>query len=167
MLAALRILEGSVNSEEALNWIISFLESREIPYLICGGLAAKAYGSQRPLHDIDLYVADRNYEAVAEFGHKYITYGPERLTDHNWNVEYVQFKYMGQKIEVGSSKDIQIFDAIKHEWHQEELDFEKYTEIDILGKSVRVMEKQTLIDYKRKLNREIDIADIEQIEDAQ
>jgi len=155
-----------VNSEKALEWIIGFLESKEFPYLICGGLAAIAYGSRRQLHDIDLYVPERNYEAVVEFGRKYITYGPERLTDTHWNVEYVQFNYMGQKIEVGSSKDIQIFDAEKHKWYQKDLDFKCYADVVVLGKFVRVMDKQTLIDYKRKLNREVDRADIEQIENA-
>jgi hypothetical protein len=92
-------MESKVNSAEALEWIIGFLESRDIPYLICGGLAAIAYGSQRPLHDIDLYVPEQNYQAVAEFGRKYITYGPERLTDSHWNIEYVQFNYVGQEIE--------------------------------------------------------------------
>ena len=97
---------------------------------------------------------------------EYITYGPDRLTDDHWNVEYVQFDFKGQKVEVGSGEDILIFDAVKHEWCQENLDFDCYADIVVLGKLVRVMDKQALMNYKRKLDREVDRADIEQIENA-
>ena len=49
---------------------------------------------------------------------------------------------MDQKIEVGSSKNIEIYDAVKGKWHHENLDFSKYTELVILGKRVRLMEKK-------------------------
>ena len=150
--------------EKALEWIVNCLESRDIPYLICGGLAAMAYGAQRPLQDIDLYVPEKNFKAVSDFGHEYNMYGPARFINDHWNVEYVQFKYMGQKIEVGSSLNIKIFDSINHEWLQQHLDFNQFTEVTIFGILVRVMEKQLLIDYKRKLNRTVDKIDIEKIE---
>ena len=155
-----------MKSEEALEWIIGFIESNDMPYLICGGLAAIAYGSRRPLHDIDLYVSEQNYRLIVDFGCDFITYGPDRYIDNSWNVEYVQFIYKGQKIEVGSSKDIAIYDAFKGDWYQKKIDFSNYVEKFVLGKNIRIMDKQTLIDYKRKLNREVDRADIEQIGNA-
>jgi hypothetical protein len=154
-------MDITMTSAEALEWIIDFLESKNIPYLICGGLAAIAYGSQRPLHDIDLYVPEKNYKAVVDFGRKFITYGPERAITNQWNVEYVQFNYYDQKIEVGSSNNIQIFDSIRNEWHQKSLDFNIYTEVTVLGKTVRVIDKQQLINYKEILGREVDKIDIQ------
>ncbi len=151
---------------EALKWIINFLETNDIPYLVCGGLAAIAYGSRRPLYDIDIYVSDSSYQTIIEFGTDYISYGPERYCDDRWKVDYVQFIYSGQKIEVGSSKDIQIFDVKNKIWHKESLDFSAYERIVISGQIIRVMDKQSLIAYKKKLNRDVDIIDIEQIEDA-
>lgn len=159
-------MKQCLNSKQAFEWIIGFFELNDVPYLICGGLAAIAYGSQRPLHDIDIYVPENNYKSVVEFGYEYITYGPDRLIDNHWDVDYVQFNYSGQKIEVGSSQGIKIFDALKSRWYKEQLDFEKYTQASVLGKRVRIMEKQALIDYKRKLNREVDQLDIEYIENS-
>ena len=104
-----------MSREESLEWITDFLELKDIPYLICGGLAAIAYGSHRPLYDIDLYVPEKNYMMVVKFGRKYITYGPERLINEHWNVNYVQFNFKGQKIEVGSSKNLHIYDSTKQE----------------------------------------------------
>lgn len=155
-----------MKSEEALKWIVDFLESDNIPYLICGGLAAIAYGSHRPLNDIDLYVPEKNYKAVVSFGRQFITYGPERAINNQWNVEYVQFNYHGQKIEVGSSNNIQVFDSTKNEWHQKDLDFNIYTQVDVLGKIIRVMDKQKLTSYKKMLGREVDKIDIQYIDNA-
>ena len=150
-----------MSEHEALEWVVDFLDSENIPYLICGGLAAMAYGSKRALNDIDLFVPESMYQAVVRFGQAFITYGPERLHDAHWNIDYVQFTYKGQMIEVGSNKDIQIFDAISQKWHPITLDFNDYNNILLFGKTVRVMTKETLIDYKSKLNREVDKIDIE------
>ena len=99
-------LENQMLENEALEWIVDFLESTDIPYLICGGLAAIAYGAHRPLNDIDLYVPHSDYQKVITFGQALISYGPQRLQSQEWNVEYVQFNYKGQKIEVGRSFDL-------------------------------------------------------------
>ena len=49
----------------ALDWIIEYLENNAIPYLVCGGLAAQAYGSTRDLADIDIYVPDEYLYQIA------------------------------------------------------------------------------------------------------
>jgi len=152
-----------VLDNKALTWIIEYFEFNNIPYLICGGLAAIAYGSQRPLNDIDIYVPDSKYQEVVNYGKEFISFGPERFKNKYWNVDYVQFNYMGQKIEIGSSENVEIFDAFKHEWYRKELDFDMYTRVVVFGKELRVMKKNYLIDYKRKLDREVDKIDIEQI----
>jgi hypothetical protein len=42
-----------------------------------------------------------------------------------WNVKYVQFKYGETKIDVGSEKDVEIFDASIKEWVELEVDFSR------------------------------------------
>ena len=66
----------SMDTLPALNWIIGFLKSNDIPYVACGGLAAKVYGAERKLNDIDIYVPDKYFYSVVEYGAPYITYGP-------------------------------------------------------------------------------------------
>jgi len=151
---------------KAYEWILDILESKDIPYLICGGLAAIAYGSKRPLNDIDVFVSKANYRDLVEQGREYVTFGPERYKDQFWNIDYVQFTVGGQKIEIGSNDRAKIFDATKNEWVPISIDFDSYSIIRVLGKEARIMKKSELIEYKRKLGREVDIVDINQIKNA-
>ena len=57
---------------QALNWIVSLLNHHNIPHQIVGGLAAKAYGAQRPLVDIDLYAPLDKAQAALEEMKPYI-----------------------------------------------------------------------------------------------
>ena len=148
---------------QALDWILDFMESKNIPYLICGGLGAIAYGSTRPLNDIDLYVPEEHYAEIVRFGRGYISFGPERVHNERWNVDYVQFIYKGKKIEVGSSDNIEIFVSKTQKWFHKKLNFKNYTLKRAFGRLIRVMTKEQLIEYKEMLNREVDRIDIEQI----
>ena len=150
----------------ALDWIIDFLEDKNIPYVVSGGLAAIAYGSKRPLNDIDLYVLDNYYFDVIDFGKEYISKGPERFEEKLWKIDYVQFIYKGKKVEVGSSKDINIYDVRNKCWRKDVIDFSNHKKISVFGKLVRVMDKSHLVEYKSMLNREVDISDIREISNA-
>ena len=148
---------------KAYEWIITILETRQIPYLICGGLAAIAYGSKRPLNDIDIFVPKTNYREIVSQGKHYITFGPERYQDQYWSVDYVQFTVGGQKIEIGNSDGAEIFDSTKNQWVSINIDFESYSIVSVFGKEARIMKKAELIEYKRKLARKVDIVDVDQI----
>jgi len=149
----------------ALNWIIEFIESNSIPYVVCGGLAAKVYGSKRKLNDIDLYVPDEYFASIVKFGKPYITYGPTHHKGNQWDLTYVQFNYLGQEVEVGSDKDCKIFDSLQARWSVQHIDFENWERREIYGVELRIMEKNDLVAYKKKLNREVDLEDIAQISD--
>ncbi|MCG8053784.1 MAG: hypothetical protein AB2747_05170 [Candidatus Thiodiazotropha taylori] len=43
----------SQKQSKALSWIVSLLNQHQISFLICGGLAAIGYGSNRKLNDIE------------------------------------------------------------------------------------------------------------------
>ena len=148
----------------ALNWIVDFLESNDIAYVACGGLAARVYGSERELNDIDFYVHHKSYNAVVDFGKLYITYGPIHHQTEHWDLEYVQFNYQDQEVEIGSDKECKIYDALNSCWSIQDIDFSRYEYHEIYGVRLRVMNKSDLIAYKRQLNRLVDIEDIKQIE---
>ena len=42
--------------ERAFRWVVGILEDRAIPFLLAGGLAARAAGASRDLADIDFYI---------------------------------------------------------------------------------------------------------------
>lgn len=42
--------------DSSAQWIVGLLRDKEIPFQICGGLAAKGYGAERELYDINLFV---------------------------------------------------------------------------------------------------------------
>ena len=81
----------------ALQWITDYLHRHQIPYLITGGLAAIAYGSTRPLADIDLYVPEDYFHQITIFSKDYIIEGPARYRDDNWDLNLVELEYQEQK----------------------------------------------------------------------
>lgn len=159
---ALAIAEG-MEQLPALNWIVGFLESNEIPYVACGGLAAKAYGAERELNDIDIYVPDEHFRTVVEFGAPYIVHGPIRHRGKQWELTYVQFDYLGQDVEIASDKECRIFDASQAKWITQEIDFNSHERREVYGVELNVMNKGKLIEYKKQLSRDVDIEDIAQI----
>ncbi len=152
------------NQLPALNWIIDFLEQSDIPYVVCGGLAAQAYGASRQLNDIDLYVPSDKLDAVVKHGAPYVTYGPEHHVGAQWDLTYVKFDYHGQDVEVGSDKNCKILDHRSSKWVTKNISFENYERKEIYGVAVRVMAKNDLVAYKKLLNREVDIDDVTQID---
>ena len=143
-----------------------YLENNAIPYVVCGGLAAQAHGSTRDLADIDIYVPDIYLYQIVQMGKKYITYGPTRYVDDNWDLTFVEFEFQNQKVEIASDKECKILDSETGEWHQKIIDFSQYEVCHIYGRPMRVMNKRDLISYKRKLKREVDIEDIRQIQQS-
>ncbi len=148
----------------ALNWIIEYFESHHIPYVVCGGLAAKAYGSTRELVDIDIYVPDEYFQEIVTMGKKYVTFGPAHYVDDKWDLTYVQFEFDRQKIEIGSDKACKIRDSETGRWYEKKIDFNGFEYRSMYGKCLKVMNRHDLISYKKKLNRAVDIDDIRQIQ---
>ncbi len=147
----------------ALSWIIQYLENHDIPYVVCGGLAAIAYGSTRSLNDIDVYIPDAFFDSVVEFGRPYITYGPTHHKGKLWDLTYVQFRFQGQAVEVGSDNDCKIYNAADKNWHSKIINFDQYEYRTLFGMTFKVMPVEDLIHYKAILNRPVDIEDIHQI----
>ena len=150
--------------QEAIRWIVDLLRSRDIPFLICGGLAAKGYGSDRDLNDIDLFVPGECFSDVVEAGQEYISKPATRYREAGWDLTYVQFKYAGVKIEVGSAAGASIFAKESQTWIPLDIDFSRYETVSLLGAELPLMLKEDLIRYKLALSRPVDIEDIRAIQ---
>lgn len=144
----------------AAQWIVGLLRDRHIPFQICGGLAAKGYGAERALNDIDLFVPDEHFMTVVQAGQAYISKPAAHRCEEGWDLTYVQFKYEGIKVEVGNASGARIFDAASQAWVPLNIDFARYETVNLLGLALPLMLKEDLIRYKSMLSRPVDIDDV-------
>ncbi|MFS4436824.1 hypothetical protein ACMA5I_01285 [Paracoccaceae bacterium GXU_MW_L88] len=153
----------SARAAAALAWIVSEIEAAGLPYQIVGGLAARAYGATRALHDIDLYVpfeGDRDFiDSIAPS----IIWGPETLVEGPWSLTYVKLDHAGQRIEIGSPDRLALRDGRTGAWMPQEIDFASSVRREVLGQTVWVMPRAALIAYKTILHRDVDLDDIAEI----
>ncbi|WGI24270.1 hypothetical protein QEN58_13095 [Halomonas alkaliantarctica] len=147
----------------ATQWIVGLLRDRNIPFQICGGLAAKGYGAERALNDIDLFVPDVDFSTVVQAGQAYISKPAAHRCEEGWDLTYVQFKYAGIKVEVGNASGAHIFDAASQAWVPLNIEFDRYETASLLDLELPLMLKEDLIRYKAVLSRPVDIDDIRAI----
>ncbi|MCL7931310.1 nucleotidyltransferase [Halomonas llamarensis] len=147
----------------AAQWIVGLLKDRNIPFQVCGGLAAKGYGAVRALNDIDLFVPGEHFAAVAQVGQAYISKPAAHRCEEGWDLTYVQFKYEGIKVEVGNAEGAHILDAASQTWVPLDIAFDRYETVELLGLVLPLMLKEDLIRYKSMLARPVDIDDIRAI----
>lgn len=150
----------------ATQWIVGLLRDRNIPFLICGGLAAKGYGSERDLNDIDLFVSCQHFSLVVKAGQEFISKAAAHRQEEGWDLTYVQFTYEGVKVEVGSAKSAKIFDSGSETWVSLDIDFSRYSTVPLMGLELPLMLKDDLIKYKSALSRPVDIEDIRAIRES-
>jgi hypothetical protein len=150
------------NTEKAFLWIIEILEENNIPFKISGGFAACAYGVNRELADIDIEVNDKDILLISHEVKSYITHGPYRYKDNNWDLELMTLQYEGQEIDIAGI-GAKIFNKESGDWENSSTDLTNYELIEIYGKKVPVEKIDSLITYKTKLSREVDIEDVRQL----
>lgn len=150
--------------QHTLAWITGILDRLEIPYQVAGGLAARCYGSERPLHDIDFYIPGSSFEKLQDKVSEYVEFGPRHYRDEHWDIIFMKLDYHGRQIEFGDADHTRYYDAHTEQWIREEVDFSASEMITCEGIELPVMPKQQLIDYKRRLNREVDRRDVNDIQ---
>ncbi len=151
------------NTERAFLWIIDILEKNAITYKISGGFAAKIYGTDRELADIDIEVQDEDIIFIEKEVRPYITFGPDRYKDERWDLELMTLLYEGQEIDIAGT-NAKIFNKEKQEWDNSSGDFENIEIKEVYSKNVPVESLKSLIEYKKKLGREVDTEDVRQLE---
>ena len=147
----------------ALSWITGILEKLSIHYQIAGGLAAKAYGSSRPLNDIDIDIPEEDFDKIHDQISSFITYGPARYKSDDWDLLLMILNYEGQIIDISGAYTTKIRDHKTNTWVKIPTDFSKVNKLDIFGLKLPVINYQELIAYKKILSRPVDLIDIEEI----
>ena len=151
------------DTEKAFLWIVNILEKHNIVYKISGGFAARLYGVDRELADIDIEVEDHSINLIAQhIPSEYIIYGPMLYKDENWELNLLTLLYEGQEIDIASVES-KIFNQVSQQWEslEDTLDYVKF--MDVFGKKVPVETIEKLIAYKSKLFRDVDQEDIRQL----
>lgn len=151
------------NTEAAFHWIIDILERHKITYKISGGFAARVYGVNRELADIDIDVANADILKIADDVKPYILFGPTQYKDENWNLKLMTLKYEGQEIDIAGT-EAKVFNQETKQWEPCSSNLQSIEIKEVFGKNVSIESRDSLIAYKTKLGRKVDLEDIRQLE---
>ena len=154
-------------AKAALTWIVDILDKYGIPYQVEGGLAANCYGSTRKLVDIDIFIPSFGFDKISKDVKGYVDFGPVFHTGTHWRLVYQILNYCGQQIEICDAGKAKYLDTRNNTWIKRDIDFTKAETIGIFGISTKVIPKDDLLEYKSRVNREVDIIDIDQITNNQ
>lgn len=152
------------NTEEAFKWIVGLLNKHSIPFQIAGGFAARLYGSERVLADIDIGISDSRFDELYPDVKEYITFGPAQYLDDEWDLKLMTLKYKGQEIDIAGEDNIKIFDKKTKNWISASRDLSISEPKEVYELTVPVIPKEALIAYKKKLMREVDQTDLKALE---
>ncbi len=148
------------DTESALKWVVGILNDKNIPFQIGGGFAARLYGVNRPLADIDIALPTNLLSNVFEEVKEYITYDLRGFKDEKWDVMGMTIVYKGQEIDFVGAQGKKIFNEKEGKWIDLENDFSKTETKEIYGIKVPVVPKDYLIYYKSILQRQVDKEDL-------
>jgi len=148
------------NSKATFKWIVTILKKNKIPFQITGGLAARQYGSDRPLYDIDIDMPNEFFEKLLPFVSDFVTFGPGEHVNNHFNITMMTIKYNDCQIDISGTEDGKFYNECEDKWETYGKDFEYSKLLNIFGETVPVIEKQKLIEFKKKLGRPTDLEDV-------
>lgn len=150
----------------ALRWITGLFKELEIEYQVVGGLAARCYGSRRPLVDIDFYVPDEeSLEEIASAASSRLIRPPAPHRDEHWDLTFLALEWGEWKIEIAAADTASVWDRGAHRWTPAAIPFEESQIVEAYGVELSVMPKDHLVRYKKGLGREVDHRDLEMLLD--
>jgi hypothetical protein len=152
----------------ALSWLVNLLDRHAVPYQIVGGLAAHAYGATRPIVDIDLYMPFDQAQAILAEIQPFIVRQPLPHHSESWDLVYLALEYADVYIEIGdSSTHPRFYNRIDSRWEDQRLEYETSITATLFEVELKVMSREELAHYKRMLDREVDHADLTEMDAGQ
>lgn len=152
------------DTQAAFIWITNLLKKLTIPFQISGGLAAIAYGANRPLEDIDILIPEEYFSLMKEEVNDFIQFGPAQYKDESWDLLLMTLSYKEQLIDLCGAFHTKIYNIKTEEWQLFAIDFSKFKIKNLFGIDVPVIPLDELLFYKKIIARPVDLIDIEQIE---
>lgn len=148
--------------KQVLKKIVRTLKKNKIVFQITGGLAAIAYGSKRPLYDIDIDIYQRDIEKARELLKQYLTKDFFHKKSERFDIYMMMFDIDGVHIDITQLEDWYYF-AKTGEKKLMNARPEDAEIIKVEGIEIPVVEKDKFIAYKKDLARDTDLDDIKQI----
>ncbi|KKR43929.1 hypothetical protein A2356_03490 [Candidatus Nomurabacteria bacterium RIFOXYB1_FULL_39_16] len=145
----------------ALRWIVDILDKHKINYQISGGFAGKIFGCKRELNDIDIDISKKDFDKILPEISTYIIYGPSHYIDAKWDLELITLNYHGQEIDIGDCDNILISNKERTKWISFATNFSKTLDINLNGIKIKVINPKDFIEYKKELDGEHQLEDIE------
>jgi len=148
------------NTRKTFAWIVGLLRKNRIPFRISGGLAARVYGSARPLRDIDIEINEGQFGKILPHVKKHVIFGPKRYVDKSFDLLLLTLRRGGQEIDVFGCESQRLFCKKKKAWVKSPASVSCAVRKKILGLVVPVIPKTDLIGYKSIIWREVDQLDL-------
>ncbi len=149
------------NTEGAFKWIVGILQKHSIPFQIKGGFASRLYGVKRNLADIDISIPEDKYGDLIPYIKEFIVYGPEQYVDDEWDLKLMTLTYEGQDIDIAGAYKKKNFDKTNNVWVNTPHNLDNSVYMEVYGLKVPVITKEDLIAYKKLIQRDVDIIDVE------
>jgi hypothetical protein len=146
--------------KDAFVFLTSVLEENNIPFMIGGGFAARIYGSNRMLLDLDIWVPKRYMRLMENKVSRYVISKPRRHKDDRWDTFGMTLSLFGMNIDIAASEGARIYDVNLSRWVALRPNLNNAARKRVFGKIVPVIKVKDLIGYKNKLQRVADIRDV-------
>jgi len=147
-------------ASEALAWLVELFRERGVRYAAAGGLAARAWGARRPLVDLDFYVHGEDLERVEVDLAPYVVQPLTELENDFWDLSLIRLQYAGVPVELSVGEGARYRESRTGEWHDACPKFGDCPEREVFGIPVRVLGLEPLLEYKRRVDRAVDRADV-------
>lgn len=147
-----------------LDWLADLFERRQIPWRVTGGLAARSYGAERPLADIDIDLPDHALAELQPALAPFVVDPPHRHQSTTWDLLLCTLDHHGQSVDLGGGTTCRIFDHTLGVWRDDPFLPHQVVHREVLGRIVPVVPREHLLAYKRALGRDVDRLDVAMIE---
>ncbi len=139
--------ESSGNLKKALQILSEKLGVLGIDYGLTGGMAAKAYGSERSVRDVDIFFVKRDSDRIVEALQEYLKRGPGKEDKKYGSVWNIYFEIEGVTVEFISNA---IFDinGRTYSFHPSFNLFKRVKEKEIEGVKMKALSAEDIVILK-------------------
>ena len=154
------MLKAPYSSEhvEAIETVVSALQSAGVWYRATGGLAGNLHGSVWPLHDIDLDYLARDWNTIAEVLSRYLVEGPIQYEDDEFRLVMARARISSVEIELCQLEDCFVAGATG--WQRLDANPDRREARPWKSRKIWATPLDDLIAYKEIIGRESDLRDL-------